>query len=130
MLQFAKIVALIFIFKTMAKRYKNEKGFLVIEMSYEEAKNVCGFGIKHLNKETKREIGHNILCDTCNVNIEDNVYYVAAINRALCKECCDDFIDNINRYKEDIPYEVKYYNHYALKLGMTELASVQANDVA
>lgn len=100
----------------MAKKYDNYKGFLVIEMSYTEAANICGFGI---------DVGKSkiIVCDTCNEVFpeEDNIYYVAAINRALCKECCDDFINNIDRYDEGIPYEKSHYNHYAKKLKLEEV---------
>lgn len=100
----------------MAKKYENNKGFLIIEMSYKEAANKCNFGID-VGK------GKAIVCDTCNelFPIEDNIYYVACINRALCKECCDDFIDNIDRYKEDIPYEKRHYNYYAKKLKLKEV---------
>ena len=114
----------------MAKQYKNNKGFLIIEMTYKEAKDVCGFGISEVDQTSGVELSHSLFCDTCNNVIEDNVYYVAVINRALCKECCDDFIDNINRHEEDIPYEVKHYNKYAIMLGMTDLASVRVNDIA
>ena len=99
----------------MAKKYKNDKGFLIIEMSYEEAANKCGFGfgvgiIKH------------IVCDVCNeiFSKNDNIYYIAALNQALCKECCDDFINNMDR-TEDIPYEEKHYNYYAEKLKLEKV---------
>ena len=97
----------------MAKRYDNDKGFLVIEMSYEEARDICGFGITYVSEDTGLIYDHKLLCDTCNNSITDNVYYVAAINRVLCKECCDDIIANQKRYKEDIPYEKRHYNYYA-----------------
>ena len=102
----------------MAKKYDNNKGFLVIEMSYEEASNNCGFGINFVDEETGLVYNHKLVCDTCNNSVTDNVYYVAVINRALCKECCDDFISNIDRYDEDISYEVKHYNYYAKKLNL------------
>ena len=105
----------------MAKIYKNDKNFLVIEMSYEEAKDICEFGITQINKDTGEIIGHNLLCDSCNNEVTDNIYYVAVLNRALCKECCDDFIDNISRDKEDIPYEVRHYNFYAEKLNLDKV---------
>lgn len=34
----------------------------------------------------------------------------------MCKECCDDFIDNNKICDEDRPYENKYYNYYREKL--------------
>ncbi len=105
----------------MAKKYNNDKGFLVIEMSYEEASNNCGFGIDFVDKETGLLYDHKIVCDTCNNSVTDNVYYVAVINRALCKECCDDFIENIDRSPEDIPYEKRHYNYYAKELNLEEV---------
>ena len=101
----------------MAKKYENDKGFLIIEMSYEEAKNVCKFGC--VTGETERII----VCDNCNNKFEstDNIYYFADLNRAFCKECADDIIANLERYVEDIPYEVKHYNHYAKLLNIEEV---------
>lgn len=99
----------------MAKKYDNPKDFLIIEMSYEEAVSV-DFGGEFEGK-------HIIVCDTCNqlFNEDDNIYYVACINRALDKECCDDFIGNADRYEEDIPYEIKHYNYYAEKLKLDKV---------
>lgn len=105
----------------MAKKYNNDKGFLVIEMSYDEAKDVCGFGVTYKDKETGIVVDHKLICDTCNTEVKDNIYYIAAINRALCKECCDDFISNVDRYKEDIPYEKRHYNYYAEKLNLDKV---------
>ena len=105
----------------MAKKYDNDKGFLVIEMSYEEARDICGFGIDFVDKETGLVYDHNLVCDNCNNSVTDNVYYVAVINRALCKECCDDFIKNIDRSPEDIPYEKRHYNYYAKEFNLEEV---------
>lgn len=92
----------------MAKKYNNDKGFLIIEMSIPEATVNCNFGI---------------ICDNCNellVN-EESVYYFAALNRLFCKECTDDIIANQERYEEDIPYEIRHYNYYAKKLNLEEV---------
>lgn len=92
----------------MAQLYKNDKGFLIIEMSIPEATVNCNFGI---------------VCDNCNELLvgEETVYYFAVLNRLFCKECTDDIIKNINRESEDIPYEVKHYNYYADKLGIEKV---------
>lgn len=90
----------------MAKDYKNNNGFKVIELSVEEATNICNFGI-----------GGFIVCDTCNNHFaKGNCYYIPVLNRCMCKECCDDFIDNNNICDEDRPYENKYYEYYKEKL--------------
>lgn len=98
----------------MAKKYDNDKGFLVIEMSYNEAKDICNFGC--VTGETERII----VCDNCNDKFDSNdkIYYFACLNRAFCKECTDDIIANQERYKEDIPYEKRHYNYYAEKLNL------------
>ena len=45
----------------MANRIKNDKGFLVIEMTPDEAINVCNFGVyNNINKQTY------LICDSCN----------------------------------------------------------------
>lgn len=92
----------------MAKKYNNNKGFLVIEMSIPEATIDCNFGI---------------VCDNCNELLvgEESVYYFAALNRLFCKECTDDIIANQKRYKDDILYEIKHYNYYAEKLNLEKV---------
>ena len=101
----------------MARQYKNDKGFLIIEMTRLEAQNICEFGCRVSR-------GNNIIvCDNCNTQFDhtDNIYYFAALNRAFCKECCDDIIANQDRYDEDIPYEVRHYNFYAEKLNLDKV---------
>jgi hypothetical protein len=44
----------------MAKKYNNDKDFLIIEMSYDEAKDICNFGC------SVDENNHIIVCDNCN----------------------------------------------------------------
>lgn len=101
----------------MAELYKNDKGFRIIKMSHLEATLDCEFGIRTSRFTSK------ILCDTCNNEIDgiDNIFYVAALNSCLCKDCCDDFIKGYNKYPEDEPYEISHYNHYAKILNMEVL---------
>lgn len=103
----------------MAKVYKNDKNFLIIEMNGGEASNL-GFGqevIACLNV---------ILCGSCNISIEhENIFYVAGINEVLCKDCVEDYIKNMNHYIDDdsIKYEINHFNIIAQKLGMSEKAA-------
>lgn len=101
----------------MAKKYDNDKGFLIIQMDCLEASLTCNFGI---NKGTLAKIVH---CDNCNNEIDpfEDVFYFAVLNRAMCKECCDDIIANINRNPEDIEYEKAHYNYYAEKLKLEKV---------
>lgn len=96
----------------MAKKYDNNKGFLVIEMSIKEAAFGCNFGII-----TPSGIPM-IIDDNTNEIIQGNVYYVAVLNRAFSKEGYDEWYKNATRYKEDIPYEERYFNYYAERLSI------------
>lgn len=94
----------------MAQKYNNDKGFLIIQMELLDALIICGIG--------------NI-CDNCNNEIDvfekdgfENIYYIAAINRAVCKRCCDDFIKGMDKYPEDESFEKHHYNYYAKKLNL------------
>ena len=96
----------------MAKKYDNDKGFLVIEMSIKEAAFICNFGYIIPNYIPV------IIDDNTNEVIRGNVYYVAVLNRVFGKESYEDWYENATRYKEDIPYEEKHFNYYAEKLGI------------
>ena len=99
----------------MATKFENSKGFLIIEMTPEEAINKCNFG--YIDKKKHEAF---LVCDDCNdvIHFHNNVYYVAVLNRVLCKNCCDRFVNNFKRYEEDKAYEVKHYNYYANKVGL------------
>lgn len=94
----------------MAKKIKNKKGFLIIEMTVEEAINDCMFG--HAGE---------IICDGCNKytnNPEDIIYYIAVLNMAFCKECLDEFLNRQEYYEEDEDVEKKNYNFIARMVGL------------
>uniref|UniRef100_A0AAU8MHL0 Uncharacterized protein n=1 Tax=Geladintestivirus 5 TaxID=3233137 RepID=A0AAU8MHL0_9CAUD len=96
----------------MAKKYNNDKGFLVIEMSIKEAAFRCNFGF------INRSGIPIIIDDNTNEVIQGNVYYVAALNHAFGKKSYEYWYEGAIRYKEDIPYEEKHFNYYAKKLGI------------
>lgn len=99
----------------MAKRIDNSKGFLVIEMTPDEAINICGFGFHdNVNKQVY------LVCDICNelLNSEEQVYYIAVIDRLVDKKCCNYWISHSKRYDEDISYETKQFTKYATKLSL------------
>ena len=103
----------------MAKVYKNDKNFLIIEMTGEEASSL-DFGIKIpgcLN---------TILCGGCNEQIEDKtICYIAGINEVMCEDCTEDYVKNMSHYTDDdsLKYEINHFNIIASKLGMPEIAS-------
>lgn len=104
----------------MAKLYKNDKNFLVIEMDGAEASGL-GFGIYIpgcLNV---------IVCGTCNIEIEyKKIFYVACINEVLCEDCITDYVKNMSHYTDDdsLKYEINHFNIIAQKLGMSEKAAL------
>ena len=108
----------------MAKDYKNDKDFKIIELNYYEAINILNFGINYDNE-------HIIVCDNCNSEIKstDKLYYVAVLNRALCKDCLDDFIDNYNKHKEDESYENRHYNYYVNILKKESLFNNEVEEI-
>lgn len=94
----------------MAKKIENEKGFLIIEMTVEEAINDCMFGC-----------AGEIICDGCIKcinNPEDIIYYIAVLNMAFCKECLDEFLNRQEHYEEDEDVEKKNYNFIARMVGL------------
>lgn len=81
------------------KDFKNEKGFLILEVSRDRM-------LERLEK-----CGCLGICDFCAV-IPEKGYYVAVLNQWLCKECFDDWYGCAERYSEDIPIEEKNYTIY------------------
>lgn len=100
----------------MAKIYKNEPNFLIIEMNGAEASSI-GFGFEITG------CLNVIVCGTCMAQIEHkNIYYIASINEVVCEDCLNDFIKNMNHYIDDdsLKYEINHFNIIAQKLGMSE----------
>ena len=108
----------------MAKLYKNDKNFLIIEITTKEANNL-NFGIQLVG------INNVCLCSVCNNECVGHMYYVPGINELVCKDCIDDFIKNMNHYtdKDSLSYEVKHFNFVSNKLGMNKTATVENNKI-
>jgi hypothetical protein len=107
----------------MAKLYNNDKNFLIIEINREEATSL-GFGL-HTEKTL-----NECICGGCNNIIDDMMYYIAAINEVMCKDCCDDYIKTMNHYgdKDSIEYEVNHFNYFSGKLNMSETATISGKN--
>ena len=104
----------------MAKVYKNDKNFLIIEMDGAEASGL-GFGIEVTG------CLNIIVCGSCNTSIEHKkIFYVACINEVLCENCITDYVKNMSHYTDDdsIKYEINHFNIVAQKLGMSEKAGL------
>lgn len=124
----------------MARKYPNEKGFLIIEGSLTEFVNKCGFGI-----------GNGlVVCDNCNTILKKDIqqkgifgkddkpiyyktidnskyYYVAVLNMLFCKDCVEHFIANSPKYDEDAGYELRHYEMVARQLGLLEQEELQVS---
>lgn len=108
----------------MAKVYKNDKNFLIIEMDGTEASDL-GFGMEVTG------CLNLIVCGSCNTSIEYNkIFYVACINEVLCEDCITDYTKNMSHYTDDdsLKYEINHFNIIAEKLGMSEKASFTADN--
>lgn len=81
------------------KEVKNEKGFLVLEVTRSELVGALS------------EYGCIGICDMCCVSPEVG-FYVAVLNQWLCKECYNEWMQRATRYQEDIPYEERNYETY------------------
>lgn len=75
----------------MAKLWKNEKQFKIIELCWKEyvaATDTWG------------------LCDICgNNSSEQPLYFVALVNQCYCKTCLDAYLKEARRYKSDFQKE-------------------------
>ena len=102
----------------MAKIYKNDKNFLIIEMDGSEASGL-GFGIEVTG------CLNVIVCGSCNASIaHKKIFYVACINEVLCENCITDYVKNMSHYTDDdsLKYEINHFNIVAQKLGISEKA--------
>lgn len=91
----------------MAKIVENDKGFKVICINNAEAAKL-GFGI----------IPGACICMDCNNLIFDEIYYIAALNDVMCKECYKEWYDSATHYEDDVEYENRYFDYYSKQLNL------------
>lgn len=107
----------------MAKFLKTEKGHLTIELTPEDYKSDKPVGFQ--TKDNKVVV----VCDTCLKDCSnENSILIPGIKRVLCKDCAEDFLSNIEHYKEDFAYEMKYFNAYAKAFAIPERARINDSD--
>lgn len=101
----------------MAKVLKNNKNFRVIKLNSLNDIEDCGFGLRN-NKSNTIEV----ICDNCNKLCSSNeeLYYVAVLNRLFCKDCYFNWYSHAQHYAEDIPYEEKMFKVYTKALGIAD----------
>lgn len=87
----------------MAKIIDNDKEFKVISLSTEDAASL-GFGI---------DGSGTCICMRCNKGcLSGDIYYIAALNDTMCKNCYEKWVKSAKRYAEDIPIENRNFNYY------------------
>lgn len=79
----------------MATLIDNPKGFKVIKASAIEITEIEGLGI----------------CDSCNKPHSEG-YLIPVLNAWYCPRCYTKWMGYAKRYNEDIPYELRQFNHY------------------
>lgn len=107
----------------MAKVYYNKREHLVIQMNAHEATEL-NFGIPIVG------LNNMCLCGTCNNECKpEDIYYIAALNEVMCKDCIEDFVENSNHYvdTDSLLYESKHFNNVAEKLKMQERVAITPN---
>lgn len=100
----------------MAKKFTNDKDFLIIEMT----------------KEDCQKVGFGNVCDGLCGDIEhfaprtfddnENRYYIACLNHLMCKSCLDTFLATQTHYDDDesLDFEERHYMPIARKLGLLQ----------
>lgn len=77
----------------MARLINTEKGFKVIEMTQEEAKQL-GWGTPE-----------GCICTFCNRIISETIYYVPVLTDTMDKECYEEWYKDATYYPEDASFE-------------------------
>ena len=87
----------------MAEVINNDKGFKVISLSTEDAASL-GFGI---------DGSGTCICMSCNKGcLSGDIYYIAALNDTMCKNCYEKCGRSAKRYAVDISFENRNFKHY------------------
>lgn len=107
----------------MAKIYHNKREHLVIILDSREATKL-NFGIPITG------LNNMCLCGTCNNECgATEIYYICGLNEVMCKDCAEDYCENMNHYVDDssLQYEINHFNAVSDKLNMKEKAALTPN---
>lgn len=79
------------------KKIENKKGFLIAEISLDEA----------------YKLGWGNVCDDCNETLTGDRFFIPVLGRrCYCKKCFDEWMETAIRYDEDILYEETEWNRF------------------
>lgn len=72
----------------MAKKYENEKNFLIFEITPEEAKSILYVSAKPIV-----DVSGECICVCCNNIIKDKIYYNAALDNIMDINCLNKWLN-------------------------------------
>lgn len=68
-----------------------------------------GYSYIKCTKEDCFNWGGAAICDNCDELMEEEIYLIFILGRALCKNCFEEWAENTTRYEEDL--QLQNQNH-------------------
>ena len=68
-----------------------------------------GYSYIKCTKEDCFNWGGAAICDNCDELMEEEIYLIFILGRALCKNCFEEWAENATRYEEDL--QLQNQNH-------------------
>lgn len=66
-----------------------------------------GYSYVKCTKEDCLNWGGMAICDNCSELMEDEIYLIFILGRALCKKCFDEWLEHSKTYEEDLKLRKK-----------------------
>lgn len=77
-----------------------------------------GYSYVECTREECFSWGGACVCDDCNENIEDTVYLIFVLGRALCKKCFEEWKKQSKVYAEDLQLQNERHVNYYIAHGL------------
>lgn len=76
-----------------------------------ELTSPTGYKVIEITRLEATAIDFGNMCDRCGFITNENMYYVAALNKLMCKDCYDSYISTFPRYNDyrTIEFENRHY---------------------
>lgn len=79
-----------------------------------------GYSYIKCTKKDCYDWGGASICDDCNELMEEEVYLIFILGRALCKKCFEEWMENSKKYEEDLQLQklrhVSWYKAYGFEV--------------
>ncbi len=79
-----------------------------------------GYSYIKCTKEDCLNWGGMSICDNCNELMEEEVYLIFILSRAICKECFEEWLKRAKIYEEDLKLQkqrhVSWYKAYGFDI--------------